>query len=85
VDALGRLKAEKSVSLLREILSQESWLAGKKTKSLQTQAARALFAIGTPDAKRALEQIAGRGSGELRKLCMELSTALGGENGRAAS
>ncbi len=85
VDALGRLKAEKSVSFLREILSQESWLAGKKTKSLQTQAARALFAIGTPDAKRALEQTAGRGSGELRKLCMELSTALGGENGRAAS
>ena len=85
VDALGRLKAEKSVSFLREILSQESWLAGKKTKSLQTQAARALFAIGTPDAKRALEQTAGRGSGELRKLCMELSTALGGKNGRAAT
>ena len=85
VAALGRLKAEKSVSFLSEILSQKSWLAGKKTKSLQTQAARALFAIGTSEAKRALEQIAGGGSGELRKLCMELSTALGGENGRAAS
>ena len=85
VAALGRLKAEKSVSHLSEILSQKSWLAGKKTKSLQTQAARALFAIGTPEAKRVLEQIAGGGSGELHKLCTELSTSLGGENGRAAS
>lgn len=85
VAALGRLKAEKSVSFLSGILSQKSWLAGKKTRSLQTQAARALFAIGTSEAKRALEQIAGGGSGELRQLCMELSTALGGGNGRAAS
>lgn len=85
VDALGRLKAEKSVSFLSEILSQKSWFVGKKTKSLQTQAARALFAIGTPEAKRVLGQIAGGGSGELHKLCTELSTALGGENGRAAS
>jgi hypothetical protein len=83
--ALGRLKAEKSVSFLSEILTQRSWLAGKKTKSLQTQAARALFAIGTPEAKSALMQIAGEGSGELQKLCMELSTSLGEENGRAAS
>jgi len=85
VEALGRLKAEKSVRLLSELLSQKSWLAGKKIKSLQTQAARALFSIGTPEAKRALDRIAGGASGELQKLCMELSTSLGGENGRAAS
>jgi hypothetical protein len=85
VAALGRLKAERSVPFLSEILSQRSWLAGKKTKSLQTQAARALFAIGTPKAKSALTQIAGEGSGEIQRLCMELSTSLGGENGRAAS
>ena len=85
VDALGRLKAEKSVSFLSEILSQKSWLGGKKLKSLQTQAARALFAIGTPEAQRALERTAGGGSGDLHSLCLELSNTLGGQVDRVTT
>ena len=85
VNALGRIRADKSVSFLSEILSKKSWLSGKKTRTLQSQAARALFAIGTPDAKRALERMAGGGSGELHKLCGDLAASLGEQNGRTAS
>ncbi len=85
VEALGRLGSERSVPFLSEILSQKSWLAGKKTKTLQTQAAQALFAIGTLEARQSLQKASEKGTGELPKLCLKLSRSLGGENGRAVS
>ena len=72
VKALGHLKSEKSVDRLRPILLERSWIMGKKMKSLQMDAARALAEIGTEEAKGILSQIAAEGSGELHALCRDL-------------
>ncbi len=72
IDALGKLKAEKAVPRLAEILKKESYIKSKKVKLLQLAAARALGEIGTDAAKKHLKEIAEKGSGELKKLCQEI-------------
>ncbi|RLC28844.1 hypothetical protein DRH13_06545 [Candidatus Woesebacteria bacterium] len=72
IDALGKLKAEKAVSRLAEILQKKSFFRSKKVKSLQFAAVRALGEIGTGAAKKHLKEIAEKGSGELKKLCQEI-------------
>ena len=72
IDALGKLKAEKAVSRLAEILQKKSFFRSKKVKSLQFAAVRALGEIGTGAAKKHLKEISEKGSGELKKLCQEI-------------
>ena len=72
VRTLGRLKSEKSVDRLRGVLLERSWIMGKKMKSLQMDAARALAEIGTEEAKDILSQAARERSGDLQTLCREL-------------
>jgi len=72
VRTLGRLKSARSIDRLQEILLDRSWITGKKMKSLQMEAARALAEIGTGEAKGILHQMAGKGSGDLQALCREL-------------
>jgi hypothetical protein len=77
VRTLGHLKAEKSVERLGAILLERSWIMGKKVKTLQTDAARALAEIGTAEAKGILHQLVREGSGDLQALCRELLHATG--------
>jgi len=72
VRTLGHLKCGKSVDRLGEILLDRSWIMGKKMKSLQMDAARALAEIGTEEATELLARTAREGSGDLQALCSEL-------------
>jgi HEAT repeat protein len=72
ISALAHLKAESAVPLLAGLLREKTWLAGKKTRTLQMHAARALAEIGTPKANSVLQETAKRGSGELQELCQQL-------------
>jgi len=58
VRTLGHLKSTKSVNRLGAIFHERSWIMGKKTKSLQMDAAKALAEIGTEEAKGMLSQAA---------------------------
>lgn len=75
VRTLGHLRSESSVDRLQGILLDRGWITGKKTKSLQMDAARALAEIGTTEAKGVLHQAASTGSGDLQALCRELLQA----------
>jgi hypothetical protein len=77
VRTLGHLKSSNSVDRLQAILLDRSWITGKKTKSLQMDAAKALAEIGTVEAKGVLHQVASEGSGDLPALCRELLQAQG--------
>lgn len=72
VRTLGHLKCGKSVDRLGQILLDRSWIMGKKMKSLQMDAARALAEIGTEEAREMLARTVHEGSGELQDLCNEL-------------
>jgi hypothetical protein len=72
VRTLGHLKSKGSVRRLGAILLERSWITGKKMKSLQMDAARALAEIGTDEAKEVLNQAAERASGDLQALCRKL-------------
>ncbi len=72
ISTIGKLRAERSVRRLAEILTQKSWLKTKKIESLQMAAARALAEISTDEARAALKEVAGRGSGDLKTLCQKL-------------
>jgi len=72
VRTLGHLKSTRSVNRLGAILHERSWIMGKKTKSLQMDAAKALAEIETEEAKGMLSQAAREGSGDLQALCLEL-------------
>jgi hypothetical protein len=72
VRTLGHLRSSSSVDRLRDILLGRSWIMGKRMKSLQTDAARALAEIGTVEAKGILHQFASEGSGDLQTLCRKL-------------
>jgi hypothetical protein len=65
------------VDRLQAILLDRSWITGKKMKSLQMDAAKALAEIGTIEAKGILHQMASEGSGDLTALCRELLQAQG--------
>lgn len=75
VRTLGHIGARKSVDRLGAILQERSWFMGKKLKSLQMDAARALAEIRTEDAKNLLDQTAREGSGDLQGLCRDLLQA----------
>jgi len=77
VRTLGHLKSSNSVDRLQAILLDRSWITGKKMKSLQMDAAKALAEIGTIEAKGILHQVASEGSGDLPALCRELLQAQG--------
>jgi len=72
VRTLGHLKSKSSVDRLGAILLERSWIMGKKMKSLQMDAAKALAEIGTEEAKEYLTHAAGEASGDLQTLCREL-------------
>jgi hypothetical protein len=78
VRTLGHFKSKNSAVQLGAILLDRSWIVGKKTKSLQMDAARALAEIGTVEAKGILHQVASEGSGDLQAICRELLQARGG-------
>jgi Tfp pilus assembly protein FimV len=71
------LKSSASVDRLQGILLNRSWITGRKMKSLQMDAARALAEIGTDEAKGILHQLAREGSGDIQALCRELLHAPG--------
>jgi len=77
VRTLGHLKSEKPVERLGGVLLKRSWIMGKKMKSLQMDAARALAEIATEEAKGMLSQAVREGSGDLQALCGELLKGLG--------
>jgi hypothetical protein len=77
VRTLGHLRSKSSAAPLGAILFERSWVMGKKMKSLQMDAARALAEIATVEAKGILHQVASEGSGELQALCRELLQARG--------
>ena len=72
IRTLGRLKSERSVTSLAEIILDGSWFTGKKTKLLRMEALQALAGIETEEARLVLEQVASSGSGELQKLSLQL-------------
>jgi hypothetical protein len=77
VRTLGHLKSKNSVDRLGAILLERSWIMGKKMKSLQMDAAKALAGIGTEEAKGVMSQAAREGSGDIQALCRELLQAPG--------
>jgi hypothetical protein len=72
VNTIGKLKAERAVPRLEQILSKNPWVKTKKMKEMQSASARALAEIGTENAREALRRIAEGSSGDLKKLCREL-------------
>jgi hypothetical protein len=72
INTIGKLKAERAVPRLEQIVSKKSWIKSKKMKEMQEAAARALSKIGTRDAREVLKRIAEEGSGDLKRLCREL-------------
>jgi hypothetical protein len=72
VRTLGHVRSWKSVDRLGGILLERSWMMGKRLKSLQMDAARALAEIGSAEAKGILHRVASEGSGDLQSLCREL-------------
>jgi len=72
IRTLGRLKTERVVPRLAQILLDHTWLRTKKMKSLQIAAARALADIDSEKARAVLEQAAGEGSADLRAFCRDL-------------
>jgi hypothetical protein len=72
IATIGHLHAQGMVPRLSGIALQKTLLKTKKLREQQIAAVKALAEIGTPDAREALQQVADRGSGELKKLCQEL-------------
>jgi len=72
ISTLGKVRAERVVPRLAEIVLQKSWVKTKKMKSLQMAAAHALADIGTDEAREVLQQVIIQGSGDLQTLCQEL-------------
>jgi len=72
IATIGHLRAERMVPRLTEIALKKTLLKTKKLKDQQIAAVKALAEIGTDEAREALQQVADKGSGELRKLCGEL-------------
>jgi hypothetical protein len=72
INTIGKLKAERAVPRLEQIVSKKSLLKTKKMKEMQEAAARALSKIGTRDAREVLKRITEEGSGDLKRLCREL-------------
>jgi len=70
--AIGHLHAERMVPRLTEIALHKRLLKTKKLKEQQIAAVKALAEIGTDEAREALQQVADKGRGELKKLCQEL-------------
>ena len=79
-NTLGRLRAERSVPRLEQILFQKGLLKSKKMKTFQVAAAKALAEIGTASAHEALQRAVSKGSGELQTLCQELIQSNGREH-----
>ena len=77
---LGRLKADRSVPHLEQILFQKGLLKSKKMKAFQIAVAKALAEIGTASAKDALKRVVSKGSGELQTLCQNLIQSHGREH-----
>jgi len=61
VEALGALRDESSIELLKEALYRGEWWAPFRTAKLRTTVAAALRRIGTPQALSVLQQAAERG------------------------
>jgi hypothetical protein len=72
ISTLGKVRAERVVPRLAEIVLQKSWVKTKKMKSLQMAAAHALADIGTDEAREVLQQVVSQRSGDLQTLCQEL-------------
>jgi len=72
ISTLGKLKAERVVPRLAEIVLQKSWMKTKKMKSMQIAAVRALVEIGTEESLRVIQKVISEGSSYLRTLCQEL-------------
>jgi len=72
VNTIGKLKAERAVPRLEQILSKNPWVKTRKMKEMQGAAAKALADIGTENARGVLRRMAEEGSGDLKKLCREL-------------
>jgi hypothetical protein len=72
VKTMGRLRAERSVPRLAEVVLKRSWLTTKKEKELQIAAVHALAEIGSDEAKKVLAQVAGEGPADLQTLAREL-------------
>jgi len=77
IATLGKLKAEKSVHRLSELVLQKGWLKGKKAKFLQMAAAEALVQIGTDKAMEIIQQLAEEGAGEVKSFAETVLTAKG--------
>jgi len=69
---IGHLHAERMVPRLIEIALRKRVFKTKKLKEQQIAAVKALAEIGTDEAREALQQVADKGPGELKKLCREL-------------
>jgi HEAT repeat protein len=72
INTIGKLKAERAVPRLEQIVSQKSFFKTKKMKEIQETAARAIAKIGTKNAMETLRRIANEGSGDINRLCREL-------------
>lgn len=83
VRTLGHLKSRNSVDRLGAILLERSWIMGKKMKSLQMDAARALAEIGTVEAKGILHQRNPSRPGRSGALPVSLSAGAPGKQEKA--
>jgi len=72
IRTLGRLKTERVVPRLAQIVLDHTWLRTKKMKSLQLAAARALSEIDSEKARAVLQQAADEGAPDVRAFCRDL-------------
>lgn len=69
IESLGKVAVdERSVSTLKQVLHRGEWWAPGRTARIRMAAARALRAMGTPGADRALDEAASSGRGGVRKI-----------------
>jgi hypothetical protein len=72
ISTIGKLRAEKAVPRLEQIISKKSWIKTKKMREIQEASAKAIAKIGTKNAMEVLRRIAEEGPGYMKKLCREL-------------
>ncbi|MHB8836186.1 MAG: HEAT repeat domain-containing protein [Candidatus Methylomirabilia bacterium] len=69
---LGRMRAAEAVGPLSILLRRRAWINRRAQEQLSEAAAQALARIGGDEAKKALEQVAARGSEGLAATCRRL-------------
>lgn len=72
IGTLGRLRSERSVPPLAQIVLRKAWFNRKKDRLLRMEALMALAQIRTEEAKAVIQRVATTESGELQRLSRDI-------------